>query len=271
MSQHIVEAFTELAPRYERTMDRELRFMWGLSYPDFVDLLVGAVEIHEGQRILDVATGTANIPLGVVARNGNHVQVVGLDLTPHMLRTGARSIRQRATGAPIDLVCASAMNLALADGAVDVVMCGLAMHHLDVSRTLSEIARVLGEGGQFILGVVSVPLLWRTWWGKHLVEGVIRAVYLLTHGGPRAKAEAEAIYNLHTESEWRAILPAHGLEVVAIEEIPSRFRWGPTALVVKAQLAKPSQVSRLPDTPQFQSREESKRGNGNRSVQTRSL
>jgi len=241
MTEHIVEAFTELAPRYERTMDRELRFMWGLGYRDFVRRLVRAAEIREGSCVLDLCTGTAVIPLSLGAETGVDVRVVGLDLTPAMLQQGARGIAQAPARSRISLVCGSAMAIALADGSVDAVTCGLGMHHLDVRRTLIEIRRVLAPGGCLILGLVGVPALWRTSWGGRIVLGGIRAFYRLTHGGPRAQAETEAFYNIHTEVEWREILPAYGFDDIAITEIPSRWRWGPSALFVKAELAAPPQ------------------------------
>ena len=115
------------------------------------------------------------------------------------------------------------------------------MHHLDVSRTLSEMRRVLTEGGRLNLAVAGIPPFWRSWWGEKIVVAGIRAVFRLTHGGPRARAESDAFYNLHTVEEWRDILLASGFADIEITEIPSRFRWGPNALFVKARLANPSQ------------------------------
>jgi ubiquinone/menaquinone biosynthesis C-methylase UbiE len=236
MADNIVETFTELAPRYERTMDRELRFMWGLAYRDFVNRLVQVSDIRSDSRILDIATGTSVIPLSIGADVGPSIRVVGLDITPAMLREGMQNIRAAALAPKIDLVCGSAMNVSLADGVFDRVICGLAMHHLDVQRTLSEIRRVLIEGGHLNLAVAAIPPFWRTWWGEKVVVASIRAVFRLTHGGPRAKAESDAYYNLHTADEWRDILSAAGFADIEISELPSRFRWGPTALFVKARL-----------------------------------
>lgn len=237
MADNIVKAFTELAPRYEKTMDRELRFMWGLSYRDFVRRLLGAAVIAEDDRILDLATGTAVIPLSIGTDRDYRAHVVGLDITPAMLRHGLGHVRRMSSDSRVDLVCGSAMNLSLANGSFDAVVCGLGMHHLDISQTLSEISRVLTGVGCLTLGLVGIPPLWRSWWGEKLVSGGIRAFYRLTHGGPRAEAELEAFYNLHTAAEWRDILATFGFTDVEISEIPSRFRWGPNALFVKAHRA----------------------------------
>jgi ubiquinone/menaquinone biosynthesis C-methylase UbiE len=234
MTDGIVEAFTELAPRYEATMDWELRVMWRLRYREFVHRLVRVAQIAEGERILDVATGTAVIPSSIAAFRDGRTQIVGLDLTPAMLQQGARTLRQAPYTSRIDLLCASAMNVSLADGTFDVAICGLAMHHLDVTQTLAEIKRVLTKRGRLVMGMVGVPPSWRTRWGHWLAEHAIRTFYALTHSGARAEAEVAALYNLHTLPEWRDILRASGFNVIEISEIPSRFRWGPSALVVKA-------------------------------------
>lgn len=236
MAENIVEAFTQLAPRYERTMDRELRFMWGLGYRDFVIRLVQTAEIADGDRVLDIATGTAAIPQGIGADPERRAHILGLDITPAMLQHGARDLADRVTHSRIDLVCGSAMALALADDACDAVLCGLGMHHLDVAQTFAEIRRVLAPGGTVVMGLVGIPDFWRTRWGEKLLSGGIRAFYRMTHGGPRADAELEAFYNLHTGEEWCEFLCRFGFADVQIEAVPSRFGWGPNALFVRARL-----------------------------------
>ena len=54
----IVEAFTELAPRYEYIVDKELQKFWGWSYQSFIDNLIASTPTSSGDRILDIATGT---------------------------------------------------------------------------------------------------------------------------------------------------------------------------------------------------------------------
>lgn len=231
----IVEAFSELAPNYERVMDWELRFMWGLAYRQFVDMLVQTVSVAEDDAILDIATGTAVIPimLGCSERVRGHI--VGLDITASMLRQGADDLRQTRSTAPISLVCASAMDIPFCGDAFDVAICGLGMHHLNVPQALSEMSRMLKANGRMVIGAVGVPPFWRTWWGARVVARTIKLVYRLTHSGPRADAEVEALDNIHTEQEWREILSVIGLDRIQIAVIPPRLFWGPNALIITAQ------------------------------------
>jgi ubiquinone/menaquinone biosynthesis C-methylase UbiE len=231
----IIEAFTELAPNYEKVIDWELRFMWGLAYRQFVDMLLQAAAVAEGSIVLDIATGTAVIPV-TIGSNG-HVQthIVGLDITPSMLRHGARSIRAANTISPVSLVCASAMNIPFGDGVFDVAICGLGMHHLDVPQALSEMRRMLKVNGRLVIGTAGVPSFWLTWWGRMFVAGTMGTVFRLTHTRARADAEMEALDNIHTEQGWRELLSASGLADIEIAIVSPRHRLGASALIITAR------------------------------------
>jgi ubiquinone/menaquinone biosynthesis C-methylase UbiE len=229
----VVEAFTELAPRYEQVMERELQELWGLSYRNLVQRVTQMVSRDERGLVLDVATGTAQIPLAL-AGEAPACAVVGLDITPAMLRGGLANIGARGLGRQVRLVCASAMEMPLAQCSFDVVTCALGMHHMDVPGVLREMRRVLRDGGQVVIACVRAPTLWRT----SLATAMIRLatlVYALSHRNARAHAEADAVPNLRTLNEWQAVLLKSrfsAVEVVA-EFRPRRF-WYPGAMILRA-------------------------------------
>jgi hypothetical protein len=64
----VIEAFSQLAPAYEDTMQQELKQFWGINYLDFIHELVSIADIQAGERVLDIATGTARIPRQVIER-----------------------------------------------------------------------------------------------------------------------------------------------------------------------------------------------------------
>ena len=231
-SDTIVEAFTDLAPRYEEVMDGELRRYWGISYEGFIDRLIELASVNEGDVILDVATGTASIPrrlASVVAKSG---RVVGLDVTLAMLEHGRKNIE--ATGASsCAMVCASAMTIPLVEGAFDVVICGLGTHHMNVPQMLSEMKRVLKEGGKLALADVGASAFWRSFWGIALLK-ILLIPYRLTHRSSRAQAEQEAFPSVRTAGEWRAILSDIGFSKIEITESRARHPWYPCALTIRA-------------------------------------
>ena len=97
-------------------------------------------------RVLDVATGSADVPVAIHAwarKRGRRVEVVGLDLH-------AETLRSAATNAPtVPLVRGDALALPFADGAFDVAMTSMFLHHLPnelAADVLREMNRVASHG-----------------------------------------------------------------------------------------------------------------------------
>jgi SAM-dependent methyltransferase len=114
-------------------------------------------------RILDVATGSADVPLAVLAwaaRRGHDVRVVGVDLhaaTVAAARRAAADAGAAEAGAAgsaaiagrLAVVQGDATALPFADGAFDYAMTSMFLHHLDepqVVRVLREMGRVSRRG-----------------------------------------------------------------------------------------------------------------------------
>lgn len=137
----LCQAFTELAPRYEETIDWEVREFCGLGYREFLHYLAEAVSVADNQLVLDVASGTAVSSVEVARRISATSRVVGLDITPTMLKYGVNNINSAGLGAQITQVCGSGMMMPLVAERFDTVICGLGTHHMDVSQLLSELRR----------------------------------------------------------------------------------------------------------------------------------
>ncbi|SFE11547.1 Methyltransferase domain-containing protein [Actinacidiphila alni] len=109
---------------------------------------VGELGLRPGGSALDAGCGTARaLPLmrSAVGATGT---VVGLDLTPEMLREAARMGRHR-DGALIE---ADGARLPLRDAAFDAVLAAGLVHHLpDPADGLREWARVTAPGGRLAL------------------------------------------------------------------------------------------------------------------------
>jgi SAM-dependent methyltransferase len=100
---------------------------------------------RETIRVLDVATGSADVPRAVRAwgrRRGFDLRVVGADLH-------ASTAAQALGWGDVEVVRADARRLPFADGAFDYVITSLFLHHLDdddVVRVLAEMGRVARRG-----------------------------------------------------------------------------------------------------------------------------
>ena len=140
--QVVQEAFTELSSHYEETVDGELQTFWGWSYQGFVDQLVDRTEILENQKFTDISASTSVIPRKIHKEKIPGVHITGLDVTESMLRQGKRKIPASDFNTTISLTCANAMTLPFYAQSFDVVVSGLASHHMNIPLMLSEMNRM---------------------------------------------------------------------------------------------------------------------------------
>lgn len=102
-------------------------------------------------RALDLATGTADLALGL-ARRFPSAEVTGVDLTPAMLEIGRRKIRAAGVSDRVTLVEGDAAALAFPDAAYDVVACAFGFRNFaNRGGALAEAARVLKPGGTLLV------------------------------------------------------------------------------------------------------------------------
>lgn len=230
----VIEAFTELAPRYEEVVDNELNRFWGWSYTGFVDRLIELTPISDGDFILDLATGTSVIPRRLVERVKKEYQVVGLDITARMLKRGKEKIDQDKANINIHLTCGDAMVMPFSKESFNVVMCGLATHHMNVPRMLSEIKRVLKSGGRISIADAGGSRLWHLSVIKVLIRAAAFLYFLAVENISRAWAEAAAVSNIRTADEWNTLLSELGFIDIRITKLPSKRFWIPDPLVLEA-------------------------------------
>jgi ubiquinone/menaquinone biosynthesis C-methylase UbiE len=229
----VLQAFTELAPRYEEAMDRELNKFLGLGYTAFVDRLLEIAAVKPGESILDVATGTALIPRQLASKVEGLGGIVGLDITPAMLRQAQAALDRDSSLTNVRLVCASGLALPFGQSSFDVILCGFGAHHMDVPTMLSEMRRVLKGGGRLALAAAGAPPFLRSFWARALVHVVLKLADLLQQR-VRVRAEVAALSNVRTAAEWQAALSGAGFTSFKVAEAPAHRRWYPRALTISA-------------------------------------
>jgi len=130
--------------------------------------MVSRVRTGVGDRVLDVATGTAAVASSLARGTGSWV--AGLDQSEEMLREGARRVAGHDLVGSVALALGRAERLPFADEAFDAVTFTYLLRYVDdPASTLNELARVLRPGGTLANQEFHLPTnaLWRLGWTVH--------------------------------------------------------------------------------------------------------
>lgn len=149
-----VEAmFDAIAPRYD-LLNRLLSFgidqWWRRQAVDLLRPL-------RPQRVLDVATGTADLAL-MTARRLEPSAVVGIDIAEQMLRVGRDKVRAEGRTEQVRLLRGDAAQLPLEDAAFDAALVAFGVRNFEnLHAGLTGIRRVLQPGGALVVLEFSQP------------------------------------------------------------------------------------------------------------------
>ena len=233
--ENLVEAFSEMAPRYEQVVDSELKRFWGWSYSGFVNILLASVPLKPNDIILDIATGTGVIP-SLLNKAGHPLnQIHGLDITMAMLILAKRRLADRNGHVNQNLVCASAMEMPYANSVFTKVTCGLATHHMNVKQLISESHRVLQSQGKLTIADAGGSNLWKFPGMKFLLRIAAFIYFFLVENKSRALAETKAVSNVLSKDDWSLILMNSGFRNIVIQSLKSRYFWVPAPLLIIAE------------------------------------
>ena len=183
--------------------------------------------------ILDLCCGTGDLTIELAKAAPSSVTVVGLDYSPPMLEKAAAKASHAELKAKINFVHGDVGDLPFPDEYFDCIGISFAFRNLtyknpNTPRYLSEIVRVLKNGGQFVVVESSQPpnkliraldhLYLRTfvrWMGTTLSKNKTAYDYL-----------TESAKNFYTAEELSDLLAQSGFNAVSIK----RLLFGATAI-----------------------------------------
>lgn len=173
--------------------------------------------LHRAQfdevRILDVATGGADIPAAIVRwarRRGQHVKILGIDKNPQVLRATEERVRAYPE---ISLELADALTLPYDAGSFDVVLCSLALHHFTYQEGV-KLLTSLDRIGRWGFIVNDLLRSWHAYLLTWLAMRLFCSGRLVRHDGPIS------IRRAYTLSEFRAMVSEAGVDGVRIHAHP---------------------------------------------------
>ncbi len=148
----IEQMFSDIAPRYDllnRLLSMGIDRRWRTT-------AIKRLAPRAGGLYLDVATGTGDVALEIVAQNPA-ARVVGVDFAHPMLVVG----KTKTGGAGIQLGRGDALNLSFRDATFDGATCAYGIRNFaDLPKGLREIRRVLKPGAKVSILEFTTPGNW---------------------------------------------------------------------------------------------------------------
>lgn len=173
--------------------------------------------IHEGQKVLDVCSGTGELSFLLAQKVGPNGSVIGADFCDNMLALA----RKKAGGnwSNVSFIFSDAKKLPFPDKSFDAVTVSFGMRNIpDTQLALQEICRVLRPGGTFVCLELTRPqsrwfLLLYQWYvfrvmpfiGKLVVKASAPYLYL-----PRS------INAFYQPSEFKSLIERSGFSDVRV-------------------------------------------------------
>ena len=155
-SARVAGVFHSVASRYD-LMNDLMSFGLHRLWKQFTLLQTG---VRRGQAVLDVASGTGDLVVGLSKQTGPTGQVVMTDINDSMLMRGRDRMLNEGRLAGIQYVQADAESLPFRDEIFDCVSIAFGLRNVtDKSRALASMYRVLKPGGRLLVLEFSTPVL----------------------------------------------------------------------------------------------------------------
>jgi 2-polyprenyl-3-methyl-5-hydroxy-6-metoxy-1,4-benzoquinol methylase len=151
-------------------------------------------------RVLDVATGSGDIPVAIVKwarRQGIKVDVTAVDINPLAVREAAAFTQAYPE---ITVAVADGLSLPFEDGSYDIVMCAKILHHFseeETVRLLKEMGRVAAIGHI----IMDLRRSWVAWLLISILTRIFSRNRLTRYDGPMSVLRSYTVAELGALAE----------------------------------------------------------------------
>lgn len=210
------QMFDQIAGRYDmlnRLMSMGIDQSWRRK-------TVAALALPEAARVLDLATGTADLAL-MIARLHPDAQVVGSDPSSGMLEIGVEKAERSGLSDRVSLEIGDAQALPYDDDSFDGCCIAFGIRNVpDRSLALREMARVTKPGGRVAILELGEPSVgWLSPIARFHVRKVIPRLGGMLSGSREYKYLQESIAAFPPADEFAAQMQASGLNVLEVKPL----------------------------------------------------
>lgn len=150
----VAEVFRSVAPKYDLMNDLMSLGMHRL----WKRFTISEAALREGQRVLDVASGTGDLAKAFAKIVGKRGKVVMSDINDAMLQVGRDNLADAGIVGNVECVQADAENLPFADDDFDCITIAFGLRNVtNKAAALASMYRVLKPGGKLLVLEFSHP------------------------------------------------------------------------------------------------------------------
>ena len=210
------EMFDAIAGRYD-TMNRIISL--GIDQ-GWRRKTVEALNLKDGAKVLDVATGTADLAIQIAKMPFEDLGVVGLDPSTGMLEVGQMKVEKESCP-NLELICGDAQAMPFEDQSFDAVSIAFGIRNVpDRRKGLREMARVTKPGGRIAILELSEP---QSGFMGPLARFHIRKVVpwlgALLSGAKEYRYLQESVAAFPPPDEFATMMQEEGLEVLEVHSL----------------------------------------------------
>jgi demethylmenaquinone methyltransferase/2-methoxy-6-polyprenyl-1,4-benzoquinol methylase len=152
--ERIREMFDSIAPRYD-FLNRLLSLGIDKRWRKFA---VRQIIFNDNGKVLDIATGTADVALEIAAVTPPSVAITGVDFSAQMIELGKKKVAEAGLGDRINLQVAPCESMPFDDNSFDSATIAFGIRNVVDRRCgLIEILRVLRPEGRLVILEFSNP------------------------------------------------------------------------------------------------------------------
>ena len=138
-----IKAYNKKASDYDNTLDGKLT-------EKFKSLLLGAVDVKDGDSVLDIGCGNGTL-LSRIAKIKS-IRGFGTDISPEMVKNATARHPQ------LEFVASGCDNIPFDDNSMDIITVCAAYHHFpNIKSFAAEAKRLLKENGNLYIAEIYLP------------------------------------------------------------------------------------------------------------------